>query len=856
MWLTAMAATLGSQAQTIKEVNICEKNTSSTYKTYTSALSISSTYTYRFYTSRYTDFNPTLSGKGNIEIYSGGERTYLGTHDNKTIPTWTNFTGNVDVFPYKQVEGNCGFYGIVMVTRGKNYSPEDASPTMNTLLAKNKVTLHDGAAIATEKSAAGIQIGELNTEAGSRMYGYYKSTSSATTAYYLIGSKGTDATLAGRIASIEKNGAPDATQAVGIVKEGKGTYRITANDNQISGGVRVNAGTLLVNNDAATAKSKRLTGGTGAAGTSTSPVASTFGTGVLGGTGNIGGHVDIYGTLAPGDNGAGTLTLANYATSAACNLTMHPSATINLSITDASQYTSLAVSGKIARSNMTEGFSESNAPSQVVVTLSENQQVKVGDTFTLITASKGRGNAADWAFKVVVPEKLSWEVTESDEDGKYVLALTCTSLADGEGGGSTDTGDVDDEDDKEDEIDISGIDLSTTLNLRKYLEMVNSEKRIGVAISNWRYNVTNNQSSSLSNLISNNFNLCVAEDEMKPNATEPSRNYFDFGQGNALVSYAQNKKMDVRGHTLVWHNQCPEWISADGKKNDKNWTRDELLAIMKNHITRCVQNFGAKVCEWDVVNETLDDDQSCVRSNPDSYQLRKQSVWVSVIGEDFIDSAFVYARRANPNVKLYLNDYDCEFSNTAKATALFNLAKRMKASGTPIDGVGLQCHLKTSNAFSKKELDKTVKRFASIGLDCIFTEVDVTLAANTTEEREKQAEIFGQITEVFLSNDNCPHMLVWGISDNYSWITGGNPLLFNESLGQKPAYKAVRGALHDYAARQMVLNPVETVKTTNGSSNATVVQRYNAAGQLIPVPARGLNILKMSDGTVKKEVKK
>ncbi|MBQ0018999.1 MAG: endo-1,4-beta-xylanase [Bacteroidales bacterium] len=850
--LTGMANS--ATAQTVTEVDSCRKNTSSSYVTLNQAFNIASTNTLRVYTSRYTDFNSTVSGKGALEIYSGGERTFIGTHDNKNIPAWT-FTGKVDVYPHKAVESSCGFYGVIFPTRGKAFSPEDTSPTLNTTMAKSKVTLHSGAALSTEKSAAGVRIGELNTEAGSRMYGYYKSQSSATTAYYLVGSLNTDATLAGRIAPIEKNGTPDITQAVGVIKEGKGTYRITANDNVISCGVRVNAGTLLINNDAATAKSKKMTGGTGANATAASPVASAYGTGVLGGTGNIGGHVDIYSKLTPGDNSEGTLTLANYATSAACNLTVHPAAAINFSITDAAHYTSLNISGKIVRNNMTEGFSESSTPSQIIVTLAEGQEVKVGDSYTLVTANKGRENATAWTFKVVVPEKLTWKVDESDEGGKYTLTLTCTSLDDGDNDGDNDD-DNDDGDDElwSDDVDISGVSLSKTLYLRQYLDRVNSDKRIGVAISNWRYNVTNNPSSTLSGLISNNFNLCVAEDEMKVNAIEPGQNYFDFSQANALVSYAQNKKMDVRGHCLVWHNQCPEWISADGKKNDKNWTRAQLLEIMKNHITRTVQNFGGKVCEWDVVNETLDDDQTCVRTNPNSYQLRKQSIWVNVIGEDFIDSAFVYAHRANPNIKLYLNDYDCEFANTAKSTALFNLAKRLKNSGIPIDGVGLQCHLKTANEFSQKELNNTVKRFASIGMNCIFTEVDVTMAANTTEEKNKQAEIYKQIAEVFLHNENCPHMLVWGISDQYSWIENGNPLLYDASSSMKPAYKSVREALHDYACRQMVLTSIEETKTKD--VNATEVARYNVSGIRIAVPTKGVNIVKMSDGTVKKVMEK
>lgn len=854
--LLALTASVQVQADD-KLIDLCEKNTSSTYKEYGTATSIASGNTLTVRTARYTDFYPTLSGKGDLILYCGGERTYLGKHSDKSYPNWTNFSGHVDIYPYKAVESNCGFYGVVMNTNGKSYSPEDANPTskINVLFNNNKVVLHEGASFATEKSASGIRIGELNTEAGSRMYGYYKSQSATSSAYYLLGCLNTDATLAGRIASIEKNGAPDATQTVGIVKEGKGTYTLTANDNQISGAVRVNAGTILINNDATTAKKGKKTGGTGSAGNTSLPVVYTFKGATLGGNGNIGGHVDMYGTLTPGVDGAGTLYLANYATSASCNLIMHPASVINFSLTDKDTYTALDITGMIQYNKMLEDFSEGSTLPQIVVKLADDAQVKEGDSFTLIKTTKGRENGGEWKFKVVVPEKMSWTVNETEENGKYTMTITCTSLNDGEGGGNNDddNGEVDGDDEDDDSAlfaEVPGTTVKKGQFLRKYLEMLDTDKRIGVAVpSSWTYNVPASPSSTVSKAISNNFNLCVAENEMKIDQTEPSQNSFNFGSANELVQYAKNQKMAVRGHTLVWHSQVPDWISKDGKNNDKKWTREQLLEIMKIHITKCIKQFGDNVCEWDVVNETLDDDQSIVRTNPNGYQLRKESVWVKTIGEDFIDSAFVYAHRANPNIKLYLNDYDCEFSGVAKTTALYNLAKRLKDRGIPIDGVGLQCHLKANN-FSKQKLDNTVKRYAGIGLNCILTEIDIAITANTSAEKTKQAEVFKQIAEVWLKNDNCPHMVIWGINDQYSWISGSYPVLFDANNSAKPAFTALQTTLRNYVANQLKTTAVEGVDGADAS--AYEVERYNLSGQKVTSQHRGVSIVKMSDGTVKK----
>ena len=74
--------------------------------------------------------------------------------------------------------------------------------------------------------------------------------------------------------------------------------------------------------------------------------------------------------------------------------------------------------------------------------------------------------------------------------------------------------------------------------------------------------------------------------------------------------------------------------------------------------------------EWDVVNECLDDDQSIIRTNPTGYKLR-ESVWATVIGEDYIDSAFVYAHRADPDARLVLNDYGAEFQGKSQKLRLF-----------------------------------------------------------------------------------------------------------------------------------------------------------------------------------------
>ena len=148
------------------------------------------------------------------------------------------------------------------------------------------------------------------------------------------------------------------------------------------------------------------------------------------------------------------------------------------------------------------------------------------------------------------------------------------------------------------------------------------------------------------------FDMLVGENEMKFDATEPNRGEFNFGGSDAVMWVADRFNQEVRGHTLAWHQQVAKWVSEDGKKNNNNFSRRELLDILKNHIFTVVGKYKGRIREWDVCNEVLDDDQSIVRTNPNAYKLRP-SIWATYIGEEFIDSAFVWAHQADPQAKLY-----------------------------------------------------------------------------------------------------------------------------------------------------------------------------------------------------------
>ena len=790
--MAGLLLAMSSQSVSAEErtIDISGSNSADSYLVYNSSISVpADDIVNAKINARYCYFSSTISGSGVLNIYGGGDRCFLGGEKGKTWPNWTNYTGNVHIYKLAESSYSAGFYGVVLAYGGKSSSPENAladvkSGKVNPSMANNRVTLHDGATMVCETSTngAGFRIGELNTEVGSTLQGYYKKSRSV---YYLLGGLNTDATLAGTIKPTDYD---DAT-LLSIVKEGTGTYSITGNDNYLSGALRILEGRVLVMNDRAEAESQQLRGALGAKPNANEAIAYVFSKGVLGGTGSIGGMVDNYGTIEPGADGIGVLTLKNYAADLAANLTVRPSSRLRFKVAAADSYDQLMVNGSVNYKNIAEDFSTSDKMPVIEMALEQTADIAIGTEFRVLTVNSKV--AGDWHFDVRA-NKYTWEVEEREEDGHVVLVVRLVSYADME---------ISDDPDEDEEANDpiytmgafydDGINDATDNNTLRYYADKN-QKSIGVALCTYKgYDSERKEAAR-------QFNMMVCENEMKMDALQPSKGSFSFGGADNLVSLAQQNDMAIRGHCLVWHSQVPGWLSSDGKKNDKNWTREQALEIMKNHITKVMQHYKGKVREWDVVNECLDDDQTTVRSNPNSYDLRQQSVWQRAIGDDYIDSAFVYAHRADPDAILYLNDYGVELQGKAKSMAFYNLAVSLKEKGIPIHGVGLQCHFSIGEVDGVK-LNRTIKRFAEAGLMCIITELDMGIPSTTAANKEEQARLYRMITDIVLKNDNCPSMVIWGVKDNDSWRTNSNPLLYDSGMGKKSAWYAVRSALRHRA---------------------------------------------------------
>ncbi|MBD0839154.1 endo-1,4-beta-xylanase [Streptomyces sp. TRM68416] len=277
------------------------------------------------------------------------------------------------------------------------------------------------------------------------------------------------------------------------------------------------------------------------------------------------------------------------------------------------------------------------------------------------------------------------------------------------------------------------------------------------------------------------FNALTPGNAMKWGSVEPVRGTFDWAEADRIVDFAEAHGQQVRGHTLVWHSQNPNWLT------NGNWTPAQLRQLMTDHIATEVGRYKGRVATWDVVNEPFNEDGTY-----------RQTLWYNGLGTDYIAQALTAARAADPSAKLYINDYNVEGIN-AKSTALYNLVRSLKERGVPIDGVGLQAHLILGQVPST--LQQNIQRFADLGLDVAITELDIRMRTPSDSARlAQQAAEYRQVVNACAAVSRCHGVTVWGFTDSDSWIPEtfpgeGAATPYDENYAPKPAYYAIAEAL-------------------------------------------------------------
>jgi len=331
-------------------------------------------------------------------------------------------------------------------------------------------------------------------------------------------------------------------------------------------------------------------------------------------------------------------------------------------------------------------------------------------------------------------------------------------------------------------------------------------------------------------LVKEQFNQISPENDLKWQLIHPREGAdgYEFAAADAFVNFGLSNNMYVVGHTLEWHSQTPNWVFAGtnpppangatnlaanttapttnqfgggfGRYNGPRASRDELLQRMKDHIHTVVGRYKGKIKSWDVVNEAIADGGGT--------NVLRNSLWLEIIGPDFIAKAFQYAHEADPDATLRYNDYGLE--NPAKRKKLITLIKSLQAEKVPVHAIGSQAHVNVSMTF--ETMDQALTEIATLGLPIHITELDVNsaaggqrgfgadISANTSATQgglvsdadEKLADAYAGVFRAFLKHrDSLKVVTFWGANDANSWRAQGKPLLFDGENKPKPAYDAV-----------------------------------------------------------------
>ncbi len=312
-------------------------------------------------------------------------------------------------------------------------------------------------------------------------------------------------------------------------------------------------------------------------------------------------------------------------------------------------------------------------------------------------------------------------------------------------------------------------------------------------------------------LVARHFNSITPENIMKWEEIHPEPERYNFEASDQYVAFGEKHNMHIIAHVLVWHDQTPDWVFQDESGNPLS--QAALLERMKEHIFTVMGHYKGRVHGWDVVNEAIIKDGSF-----------RKSKWLKIIGEDYVQKAFEFAREADPEAELYYNEFDYEFG--PKTEGVIRLIQNLQSNGVRVDGIGIQGHWFLD--YPKMDLlEAYIKNLSSLGVKLMITELDVgvlpfypvdsTVVPLSSFDAEKQKEInpypdslpdtahkdlaqrYAELLSFFRKHrDLFGRITFWAVHDGQSWrnywpITGRSdyPMLFDRHCQRKPAFDAV-----------------------------------------------------------------
>ena len=335
-------------------------------------------------------------------------------------------------------------------------------------------------------------------------------------------------------------------------------------------------------------------------------------------------------------------------------------------------------------------------------------------------------------------------------------------------------------------VGINGSTLENqTLNIPEYMELAKQQ-----------FN-----SCTMTNLMKSGYILdqMGSQKNLKEGNEEPALSFMSI---DPTLKWCQENDMKMRGHTLVWHTQAPEWFFREGYTDDGEYVdKDTMLLRMESYIrqllTHVQEEYPGVIYCWDVVNEAVDPESA----DPDSpFQCRTKIMqdpnpWYETIGQDYVEMAFTYARKyADSDVKLFYNDYNTY--QAPKTDGIYTLCESLKEKGL-IDGIGMQGYWGIDYP-PMSDIENAIKRFSELGLEIQITELSVGLDKENEVMFQKQADKYAEIFNLLCDMDtegggpaNITNVTVFGLVDHYREGDITNSRLFDENYKPKPAFNAI-----------------------------------------------------------------
>ena len=371
---------------------------------------------------------------------------------------------------------------------------------------------------------------------------------------------------------------------------------------------------------------------------------------------------------------------------------------------------------------------------------------------------------------------------------------------------------------------VDGYDITNSVSGTSLKEIYQDQFKIGVGLNGYNIETDTMNSKVMSEVIKYHFNSVTYTNLMKPDhlldRVGSARNYqvgnpepaVKFNSVIKGLEFCKDHGIGMRGHTLVWHAQTPDWFFREGYGSNSEYVdRDTMLMRMESYIRQVLEfvqtEYPGVVYAWDVVNEAVENGQGRYEIESgfnirtvqgDSDDLR-DNPWYKVIGPDYVEKAFTYARKyADPDVKLFYNDYNT--FQTDKTQAIYKLASYLKGKGL-IDGIGMQGYMGLDYPGIEtggSNFKTAVAKFGELDLELHVTELSINPEGSTNELFEKQAqryqEVFKVLSELKKSGvTNVTNVTVFGIMDGYLLYPDDDQTtrLFDGELQPKPAFYGV-----------------------------------------------------------------